>query len=291
MQKDTITTTSAYITNIEPTINIPMPIRWKELNIKGYRPETREGATFVNITFPKKNGGGEEERAYLFGGLSRDLHGSIASLKYDPYKNGYQWNIVYEGDADRKRYGHSCSIYEKSLVIVAGARMYNKEAKRRECRNDVSLFNLVTEEWTDIKPDGLMLEARRYHCSVVVGKYLLVHGGVNGHNNYLSDLMVLNLGAIQDKFGSEHKNIYRWSAINTRGDKPGPIANHTCQLVVHPERLRTPGQISLTCLPELRSARSRVFFKIFYFCKSSSLKEYIFLEVAMKKVRKISFRY
>ena len=135
--------------------------------------------------------------------------------------------------------------------------MYNKEAKRRECRSDVWTYNPASEEWTEIKPEGVLFEPRRYHSACVVGKHLVVYGGVSGQQSYLSDLVALNLGNPQDK-RSEYKNLYRWITVNTRGEKPGPLANHSCQLVLYPERYRTSGLISLTSLPELRFSRNKV---------------------------------
>lgn len=56
---------------------------WRIGETQGWRPETREGATFTTIKIQKNNNSGFEERAYLFGGLSRDLHYAIAYLTRD----------------------------------------------------------------------------------------------------------------------------------------------------------------------------------------------------------------
>ena len=234
------------------TISISMPFKWIECDVRGWRLETREGATFATVSVPKP-GGGEEEKAFLFGGLSRDLHGTISTLTYNPDKESYACSIVSEGDADKKRYGHTCTLYEKSLIIIGGARMYNKESKCRECRSDVFFYNTLTNKWAGISPAGASFEARRYHSAAIVGKHVLVYGGVNIKNTYLSDLMVLIVGALPDKRG-EYRTFYRWSGILTRGEKPGPLANHSCQLVLHPERYKTPGLITITSLPDMWTA-------------------------------------
>lgn len=67
--------------NISPVVQ--MPVRWKEYEIRGWRPEAREGATFTTLFVTGGVHGESEERAYLFGGLSRDLHSAIAYLTFD----------------------------------------------------------------------------------------------------------------------------------------------------------------------------------------------------------------
>lgn len=57
-----------------------MPNRWRDCYIHGRRPETREGGSFTTLFIPISPHV-VEERAYLFGGLSRDLHSSLSYLR------------------------------------------------------------------------------------------------------------------------------------------------------------------------------------------------------------------
>ena len=63
-----------------------MPYKWRMCEIPGWRPETREGATFTKLNV-RGAGGAVEERSYLFGGLSRDLHYTIVYLTLDSSKS------------------------------------------------------------------------------------------------------------------------------------------------------------------------------------------------------------
>ena len=139
--------------------------------------------------------------------------------------------------------------------------MYSKEAKQRECLNDVLIFNPERDEWTEIVPESLPCEPRRYHSSCVVGNQLVVHGGINGRQTYLSDLISINIGKNEKR--TEFGKLCRWSTVYTKGHKPGGLANHTCQLVLHPDRYRSSGLLSLSYLPETRGGKPKVFLLLF----------------------------
>jgi len=226
-------------------VNNYLPYRWRLCENFPWKPETREGATFTVIKI------NNETRAYLFGGLSRDMHCSIVYLTLSPTKYTYSWKIESAGDETKKRYGHTAVAYEDQLVIMGGARMYSKEAKQRDCLCDVLMLNPVTHEWTEIVPEGLPCEPRRYHSACMIGSQLVIYGGINGRQQYLSDLIALNLGK-SNKL-NEFTKLCKWNTVYTKGHKPGNLANHSCRLVLHPERLRTPNSVNLHALPEIRT--------------------------------------
>lgn len=72
---------TALMKNVNPTAQ--RPVKWVEHDIRGDRPEAREGATLTSLYVLTENHGEQEERAYLFGGLSRDLHSDIEYVSYD----------------------------------------------------------------------------------------------------------------------------------------------------------------------------------------------------------------
>eukprot|EP01022_Parablepharisma_sp_SALTPOND_P026623 TRINITY_DN644_c0_g1_i1.p2 TRINITY_DN644_c0_g1~~TRINITY_DN644_c0_g1_i1.p2 ORF type:complete len:469 (+),score=15.56 TRINITY_DN644_c0_g1_i1:1707-3113(+) len=241
---------------MSPPVNLSamLPYKWRVCETPEWRPETREGGT---LTVLKVH---HELRAYLFGGLSRDLHSSIVYLTADTSKHTFKWTMDSLGDQTKKRYGHTATVWEDQLVIMGGSRMFSNESKQRECLSDVLVFNPDREEWTEIVPEGLPCEPRRYHCSCMVGSQLLVHGGINGKQSYLSDLIVLNLGK-HDKRAEFGKSC-RWIAAYTKGHKPGNLANHTCQLILHPDRYKVPSLISLSSLPDTRgTGKPKVVFR------------------------------
>ena len=42
-----------------------------------------------------------------------------------------------------------------------------------------------------------MAEARRNHCSAIVGKFLFVIGGIGSYGKYLNDITALNLESLK----------------------------------------------------------------------------------------------
>jgi hypothetical protein len=56
-----------------------LPYRWRDVASKGWHSETCEGATLTTLRVLKPSGD-SELRAYLFGGLSRELHSSMAYM-------------------------------------------------------------------------------------------------------------------------------------------------------------------------------------------------------------------
>jgi hypothetical protein len=85
---------------------------------------------------------------------------------------------------------------------------------------------------------------------------MVVHGGLSAQQMYLQDLMALNLDQQPDLPGQPI--AYRWSSVYCRGDMPGGLAFHTCQLVLHHERYKMAGAISLSSLPDVRHFREKV---------------------------------
>jgi hypothetical protein len=71
-----------------------MPVRWRECEVKGWRPEAREGATLTTLWVPKEKGPGYEERVYLYGGLSRDILCTIGYLTNNATKSITDFLII-----------------------------------------------------------------------------------------------------------------------------------------------------------------------------------------------------
>ena len=62
------------------------------------------------------------------------------------------------------------------------------------------------------------MDPRKYHCVLLVGPHLVVHGGVGPKNRILSDLFTYHTGE------------KKWSIVTADGDAPA-LAYHACQAV------------------------------------------------------------
>lgn len=47
--------------------------------------------------------------------------------------------------------------------------------------------------WKTISVSGEFIEARRCHNAISIGKYMLVLGGINTNDDYLSDFLALEI--------------------------------------------------------------------------------------------------
>ena len=54
-----------------------------------------------------------------------------------------------------------------------------------------------TYEWKTIHAGGEWLDFRRNHSAVIVGKYMMIHGGINNKNSYLNDYFNLDLTSLK----------------------------------------------------------------------------------------------
>lgn len=165
--------------------------------------------------------------------------------------------FVEEGEEKRKRYGHAACTWEDMLIIIGGSKYYNKLTCRRDCMNDILIYNPVESQWTELQCSGLTFEHRRYHSACMVGRYLLVYGGINSYDNYLSNLLGILMGKVNNNW---KQRIYKWFEVLPKGDKPKKLAFHTTQLVLQRERYRGLLPMDLFSLPEIRGISSRVYF-------------------------------
>ena len=142
-------------------------------------------------------------------------------------------------------------------MVVGGAKMFNKDLKRRECLGDVQMYDPVPSLWTELTPGGAYLEPRRYHTACMVGNQLIVHGGLNYRENCLNSTFMLKLTGIVEK-SFEDEKAYRWIKLKAEGQGPGNVAHLACQLVLSPERYKNIKLVSLTSLPEMRYTKIKV---------------------------------
>ncbi len=105
------------------------------------------------------------------------------------------------------RYGHTAKNFKGGMIIFGGASKYNDMIKMRCCMNDLRLYKpgiyiyiyiytymyIEIKEWKYLKTTGDVIESRRNHACEILGRSLIIHGGLNDHGRYLNDLWELNL--------------------------------------------------------------------------------------------------
>jgi N-acetylneuraminic acid mutarotase len=180
---------------------------WTRLDVFGWKPETRQHATLTVV----------QNKFYLIGGVSRSIISDINS--FNPGTRKWE-KILTVGAEAEPRFGHSVVEYEKKLFVFGGGTDFNSVHKQRECLNGVKSFTAETKEWSNVRCEGHFIGTRKHHCSSIVGKHMLMHGGLNQRNNLLNDSAILNLSK------------QKWKIVNLKGNGPGFCAFHTAVTVL-----------------------------------------------------------
>ena len=99
------------------------------------------------------------------------------------------------GDEPEKgRFGHTMNEYNRKMYIFGGEEKFDVSSRNRECYNDVISIGVDNASYAQrIQTSGEYIVPRRSHCAIVVGKHLVVHGGINNKGIFLKDLFHLDL--------------------------------------------------------------------------------------------------
>ncbi|OAD76078.1 hypothetical protein PHYBLDRAFT_109978, partial [Phycomyces blakesleeanus NRRL 1555(-)] len=117
------------------------------------------------------------------------------------------------------RYFHSASVYGNSLVFFGGMG-HSLETEQIAVLNDVSLFDLSTMSWKKppLQSSTHAPSARYAHLSSVTDDRLVIVGGQDISNKYISEINVLSLKRwewVQAKTFDKSIGAYRSVAITT----------------------------------------------------------------------------
>lgn len=99
-----------------------------------------------------------------------------------------QWKWVdCSTSAPPERIAHAQAVYNNRYVYIFGGRA---GIAMQECAmNDMWMFDMVTESWTEIKASGDAIpEARSFHRMICIGANLYLFGGCGSVSGRLNDL-------------------------------------------------------------------------------------------------------
>ena len=185
---------------------------WKFKQMTSWMPNSREYATWTYI----------DGSLVLFGGLNNEKMNDITIFDLRSWK----WqtvNFEVEDYVPETRYGHSAVSYNSKVIIYGGYRRYVTSFKVRDTYGDVAFFDTDTMKWDKPLWCGMMT-FRRHHVATVIGRHMIVHGGLNENSWTIDSIYSLNL------------NTFRWLECTTSGTNPGKVSHHKCCVVLYPER-------------------------------------------------------
>ncbi|KAH9778225.1 F25I16.5 protein [Citrus sinensis] len=177
-------------------------LTWSQPVIKGSPPTPRDSHSCTTVG----------ENLYVFGGTDgmnplRDLHILDTS--------SHTWiSPSVRGEGPEAREGHSAALVGKRLFIFGGCGK-SSNTNDEVYYNDLYILNTETFVWKRATTSGNPPSARDSHtCSSWKNK-LIVIGGEDGHDYYLSDVHILDTDTLT------------WKELNTSGMVLSPRAGHS----------------------------------------------------------------
>ncbi|KAL3748624.1 hypothetical protein ACJRO7_009800 [Eucalyptus globulus] len=175
---------------------------WSQPTIKGTPPAPRDSHSCTNVG----------DNLFVFGGTDgmnplRDLHILDTS--------SHTWiSPSIRGEGPEAREGHSAALVGKRLFIFGGCGK-SPDDDEEVYYNDLFILNTETFVWKRAMTTGTPPSARDSHsCSTWKNKMIVI-GGEDGRDYYLSDAHILDADTLM------------WKELNTTGHMLPPRAGHS----------------------------------------------------------------
>ena len=104
-------------------------------------------------------------------------------------------NWVKQFNVSSARSYHSAIFYKgRFIIIFGGMGTYDISRKCRICFNTINLIDTQTCTSRSLKmANEESVEGRRSHGAALMGKYMIILGGMNTRREYLNDFVYLDL--------------------------------------------------------------------------------------------------
>ncbi|XP_050225145.1 uncharacterized protein LOC126674699 isoform X2 [Mercurialis annua] len=175
---------------------------WSQPVIRGTPPTPRDSHSCTTIG----------DGLYVFGGTDgmrplKDLHilDTVSHTWISP---------AVRGDGPEPREGHSAALVGKRLFVFGGCGKSSNNSDE-VYYNDLYILNTETFVWKQATTSGIPPSVRDSHtCSSWKNKIIVI-GGEDGHDYYLSDVHILDAETLV------------WKELDTTGTKLSPRAGHS----------------------------------------------------------------
>ncbi|CAI5463569.1 unnamed protein product, partial [Closterium sp. Yama58-4] len=176
---------------------------WSKPNIKGTPPSPRDSHTSTVVG----------SRLFVFGGT--DGSSGLNDLYMLDTSTNTWTRLAAQGDVPAAREGHAAARVEGLVYVFGGCGKAGEGGTVDETYyNDVHVFNPDTMRWARVATTGTAPSPRDSHSCCAWGNQLIVFGGEDSRNCYLSDVFVLDTSSLV------------WREVRARGQKPLPRAGH-----------------------------------------------------------------
>ena len=196
-------------------------------------PECREQFSLVN----------NKDKVILLGGMcSVMLNISIWSLN----PQSLHWKRYQAHNTCYNKYGHTCVVFHNKLFVFGGKTKIDINTKHKEAAeimNELDVFNIDECKWStpsiSVKNKPI---ARRNHIAEQIGCYMLIHGGIDEHNNVLDSIDILCLQ-------QPYKWIKQFCVVVHKNQTAPSLYGHASALVI-PFKIRNNYKFSIFKYPD-----------------------------------------
>ncbi|KAJ6359043.1 hypothetical protein OIU76_000706, partial [Salix suchowensis] len=175
---------------------------WSQPLLNGTLPVPRDSHSCTNVG----------ENLYVFGGT--DGTNPLKDLRILDTSSHTWISPNVRGDGPDAREGHSASLVGKRLFIFGGCGK-SSDNSNEIYYNDLYILNTETFVWKKAITTGTPPSARDSHSCSSWRDKIIVIGGEDGHDYYLSDVYILDTETLV------------WKELNTSGQKLPPRAGHS----------------------------------------------------------------
>ncbi|KAI6683244.1 hypothetical protein NL676_029157 [Syzygium grande] len=166
---------------------------WSQPTIKGMPPAPRDGHSCTNVG----------DNLFVFGGT--DGMNPLADLLILDTSSHTWISPITRGEGPEARQGHSAALVGKRLFIFGGYGKSPDDDDDEVYYNDLFILNTETFVWKKAMTTGIPPSARISHSCATWKNKMIVIGGQDGHDYYLSDVHTLDADTLM------------WKELNTTG--------------------------------------------------------------------------
>lgn len=162
----------------------------------------------------------------IFGGQAGDKLNDIWELTIDKDNSKITWNkIIYSGETPLKRSVHSNVKHGQGEVIYYGGS--HSPLDYDKIREDFLIYTHSNRSFTipERTYNRTEVKYRKAHVCFCIKNNLVIQGGIDEEEIFLSDSWVLNLTSL------------KWEMLHSKGNPLGAIAYHSCEIVIKSEKL------------------------------------------------------
>jgi N-acetylneuraminic acid mutarotase len=203
---------------------------WTVLRCEGPYPQSCEGPQMAVV----------DSMLVVCGGENQARSSDLKVLDWRTRR----WRVVRAINGPKGRLGHSMVGYRQKVVIFGGW-ITNKTHERVTARK-MLVFSMDNNRWEKCLGSGQVPSPRKYHAACLLGRDMLVYGGIDGRNQITDELFILDIA----------EKVWTKAEVSRVND-PGPRSHCTFTPVFH-QSLKTIYDFHIDKIPVLKEKYSLI---------------------------------